>query len=518
MSTIFITAAPTGSMPRYLNPKEPKYISQSLIQTEPSFAAAIQQNKGWEKIQAGGLVISETTVIPLDSHLLKTSFSADSKIGLTQILDDTGLINDHDTLRYHSSCSPPSSTILGELLGKIATKSTLIKLVLHLTSQGWEGEDRNLVWKHGPVESFISPDIVQLLHDAGVICEFVAVGWVSVGPGYFQHSKGTTPYLPITPEAIIIEATAAAKEGASILHLHTRERGDMSTWEVPWTNLSIKLGCQTNKIVAEDYDIIIPHLRASAPLAVLNVSASVRGAGNVDSAVRRAHLKRYPPNSVAPEICTMSPAEVLFQSGGGYQNTPEFLKDQLESCEMNNIRPEIELFNRTILEKTLGSFKPQLLKVGVPPILMLVAGIDQHRRVEGSDALEDDSLIPVQDRKKIFSLIQAGKIEDALDLTTKILAPIVDEIREKLPEAKLSILFPGLMHVLLARVALKLSLDGVRIGLEDGLNVADPFVSLSLYSNVILLSIQLFFPSRLTGESHSFHSLPIFIRAATDLS
>jgi hypothetical protein len=158
----------------------------------------------------------------------------------------------------------------------------------------------------------------------------------------------------------------------------------------------------------------------------------------------------------------MSPAEVIFTSGRGYQNSPAFLEMQLSHCRTNSVRPEIEVFSRTILQQTLGSFKARLSECGTSLLFMLVAGVDQLRRTEDG-RLEDDSLIPTNQRKEIELLLRAGTstyINKAVERTVAELEPIVQEIRQKLPQAKISALLPGPMQQLLARVAVGLWLDG----------------------------------------------------------
>ena len=69
-----------------------------------------------------------------------------------------------------------------------------------------------------------------------------------------------------------------------------------------------------------------------APLAILNLSTSVRGGENSEGSIRREHLKAYVPNELAPEMCSLSPAEVIFTDGTGYQNSPTFHEQQLSHC------------------------------------------------------------------------------------------------------------------------------------------------------------------------------------------
>ena len=51
-----------------------------------------------------------------------------------------------------------------------------------------------------------------------------------------SHTPTMSPYLPVTPSAIIDQAAEAAEAGAAILHLHARDEktekptGDLDTW------------------------------------------------------------------------------------------------------------------------------------------------------------------------------------------------------------------------------------------------------------------------------------------------
>ncbi|CAM3714673.1 3-keto-5-aminohexanoate cleavage protein [Paracidovorax anthurii] len=476
MQDIFITAAPVGAVPRNIDPQGPKYFPAALVQEIPYLQAALENDKGWETVEKGGLVASESTRIAADSEFIRNI--APTVAQISDLLQETGLLEKSGILQYQAPDNPAIRRLDAEWFRRIPRKKIASELVLHLTSQGWVGDGAGgLAWKHaGFVESCIPPRLVDLLRlgAPGAVDGLIAAGWRLAGPGYALSSKGASPWLPITPEAIVEESVAAAREGAAILHLHTRERADECAWNLPWSPLPVALGSQANRIVPADYDGIVPRLRAEAPLALLNLSTSVRGGGDSESAIRREHLKAYGPDGMAPDMSSLSPGEVLFQAGGGYRNTPAFLEQQLAHGRTHAVRPEVEVFNRTILRETLGPFKARLAEAGTPCLLMLVAGVDQHRRA--GDTLEDDSLIPAAQRQEIFSLLQAGEpadIDRALDMTVAALAPIVEEIRRHLPGAKVSTLMPGPMQQLLARVAVRLRLDGVRVGLEDGLTVFD---------------------------------------------
>ncbi|KUJ18372.1 uncharacterized protein LY89DRAFT_733047 [Mollisia scopiformis] len=480
MPAIFITAAPIGAVPRYINPNEPKYLPSVFTQAIPSLETGIKSNKAWEESSRGGLLVSESMRISLSSKFIKDL--APSTYETSQFLQKTGLIEQEGDLQYHTLISPPSRTLPADLFAEIRSRKIVSRLVLHLTSHGWTGDGHGgLIWAHASyVESYLPPKLVDSLRAeaAGFVDGLLVKGWRLAGPGYSMHSRGVSPYLPITPEAIVKESAAAAAEGAAILHLHTRERSDESKWDLPWSNVPIVMGSQANKIVPEDYEEIAPALRGLTPMSILNFSTSMRGGKDSDDPIRRAHLKAFKPGWQAAEMCSMSPAEVLFQNGGGYENTPAFLEEQLACCLKNDVRPEIEVFSWEILRETLGPFRSRLLKVNKTPLLMLVAGVDQHRRLDDG-TLVDDSLIPMKRAKEIVSLIQSGKASDmdfALELAVAALAPVVGSIRREMPQAKISMLLPGALQPLLARASVKLGLDGVRVGLEDGLVINDPLV------------------------------------------
>jgi hypothetical protein len=61
MTGIFITATPIRSKPRYLDPKELKFLPRIFIQFSPSLESAIEGNEGWDMPERwSGLVISES--------------------------------------------------------------------------------------------------------------------------------------------------------------------------------------------------------------------------------------------------------------------------------------------------------------------------------------------------------------------------------------------------------------------------------------------------------------------------
>jgi beta-keto acid cleavage enzyme len=298
---IFITAAPVGALLRYIDQKSIKYLPLAFVQAVPGLEEALKNNVGWEKVSSDSLVISESTKILLHSEFIQNIVkTAEENIKLFR---QEGLINEGGTLQYHALEIHPHRILLEELFSKITFRKLVSQLVLHLTSQGWRSRRGGLHWDdYGFMEPYISPNIVEQLRSTaeGAFEDFLEAGWRIVGPGYVLLTRGASSFVPITPKPIIAESVAAALEGAAIIHLHTRKMPDESTWELPWSTSPLTLASQANQIVPADYGTIVPELRYKAPLAILNLSTSMRGGGDSESSLRQEHLKPYGANDLAP--------------------------------------------------------------------------------------------------------------------------------------------------------------------------------------------------------------------------
>lgn len=66
------------------------------------------------------------------------------------------------------------------------------------------------------------------------------------------HTPTMSPYLPVTPDAIIEQAVGAAQAGAAVLHLHARDAntslptGDVDTWRHILTSISARCDAVLN--------------------------------------------------------------------------------------------------------------------------------------------------------------------------------------------------------------------------------------------------------------------------------
>lgn len=439
MSTnMFITAAPVGAVSRYVSPTEPKFLDSAVIAAQPDAFATALSRAGWKHVAAGGLSTRHCT--PTAAH--------------------------------------PRVVVSAATLNLLSTRKTQQDIVLTLTGSGWQLEtDGALVQVDPRHQGYLPPSLTDAIRSesAAVYQALVSNGWEVCTAGYWNPMRAASPHLPITPEAIIDASVEAAAEGAAIIHLHTRDLSDRQALSIDGSHLTITVGTQQNHIDVGQYNQIVPALHQRIPSAIINLSTSVRGGLNFESPIRRAHLHNYGLEQRGPDVSSFSPGAVIFQAGGGYENSPVFLEQQLEHLKTSTIRPEVEVFNGTILNNALGPHLHSLYEVGSPLLFMLIAGVDQYRQ-EPDGSVVDDSLIPVAERESLYRLIKhdtPSSLLQAIELATHRLQPIVQRIRREAPDAVISVLAPGPMLRILPEVAVALNLDGVRVGLEDALHVPD---------------------------------------------
>jgi len=101
------------------------------------------------------------------------------------------------------------------------------------------------------------------------------------------HTPSMTPYLPVTPEQITSEATAAAEAGAAILHLHARDPED---------------GRPT--ALAEHFMAFLPRIKQATD-AVANITTG-------GSATMTLEDRLAAPMAAEPEMCSLNMGSMNF--------------------------------------------------------------------------------------------------------------------------------------------------------------------------------------------------------------
>lgn len=438
MKKIFVTAAPIGAVPKKIYSCDSMFISHEDIFELESKQKIYNIKKalladGWRSVGFGGMQLD---------HIFGSASS---------VMVPAGLLN--------------------ELPVTVARK-----LLLILTTQGWRVESNgDLSWPLSTGLSYLPPDMVAGLSNCALLDFLEDKGWKITGGGLWQAGKACSTDLPITPDCIITEAIQCYEEGAAVVHLHTR-RVCTELFLRYGEGQQIRVQSQANEIDVLQYEVIVPAIFQFYENAIINISTSVRGsAADFVSPIRRGPLKAFGSFGRFPDIASFSPGAVSFSSGGGYENPHDFLVAQIAHFLKHGIRPEIEVFNRSILKNALGPYRGAIKSCGRPALFMLVACVDQIFKLDGKSS-KDDSLVPPHIKMHALhnlSLDSEVGYCEAVSCIVKALMPVVLEIRNSFEDSLISILLPGVLQALLVDVALGLNLDGIRVGLEDSLTITD---------------------------------------------
>lgn len=220
-------------------------------------------------------------------------------------------------------------------------------------------------------------------------------------------SKAACPYVPITPKEIAEDVVAVARAGASVAHIHVRDDkgfGTMDTQKFIDTFEAVKKACTEACI-----DIII------------NLTTS---GGPADNSVRLAHLK-----ALKPEMCSYDAGTMNWGNAMIFENHPKFLEDLGALTQELDIKPEIELFDASMLGNAMYYIKKGFLNR--PCHFQLVLGVP-------------------------------GGLDGTIDSVNFILS--------KIPEGSTwSITGIGKTHMPMLLAGLAAGADGLRVGLEDNI-------------------------------------------------
>lgn len=132
-----------------------------------------------------------------------------------------------------------------------------------------------------------------------------------------EITKEQTPYLPVTPDEIAEDVEKAWKAGASMVHLHVRDRDGRPT--------------QDKEIFAET----IEKIRKRTDI-IIQVSTG--------GAVGMTAEERIQPVTLRPEMATLTTGTVNFGNEVFY-NPPEMIRSFAQKMKENGVRPEFEIFD-----------------------------------------------------------------------------------------------------------------------------------------------------------------------------
>lgn len=180
-------------------------------------------------------------------------------------------------------------------------------------------------------------------------------------------TAGKSEYVPVTPDEIAADAIAAARAGASAIHIHVRDvETTKSSREVAYYREVVR------QIKASDVDPVINLTAGMGGDLVLNPQAPTEhmpGTDLINALDRLPHVEE-----LLPEICTLDCGSLNFGDGSTlYVSTPDMLREGSKRIQTLGVRPELEIFDTGNLW-----FANVLVEEGLieePPLYQLCMGI-----------------------------------------------------------------------------------------------------------------------------------------------
>ncbi|MBN1101973.1 MAG: 3-keto-5-aminohexanoate cleavage protein [Deltaproteobacteria bacterium] len=219
---------------------------------------------------------------------------------------------------------------------------------------------------------------------------------VTVAPTSNFHGKEANPALPFSPEEVAKAVFDAWNEGASIVHIHGRDKNGLPTNDTAFFQ-------ETDRLIREmKCDIIIQHSMAPANPVLLG-----REEGDIDDGIRTTHTDP-PPEMASLEV---APSNIIYE-GKVYnmlwdrlwaERTGKYLLDK-------GIKPEVEIYNNSDMDDL-----EYLIEKGVlskPYYVSFVLGMhrvnNQASRYSPKHLMHLVDLLP---QGSIFSVLGIGNTE-----------------------------------------------------------------------------------------------------------
>ncbi|HRN71085.1 MAG TPA: 3-keto-5-aminohexanoate cleavage protein [Candidatus Woesebacteria bacterium] len=141
-------------------------------------------------------------------------------------------------------------------------------------------------------------------------------------------TKELNQSVPLTPQEIAEDVDMAVKLGASIVHVHARDKSGRPTWK--------------KDIYAE----IIKRIREKQPNVIITVSTSGR---NWSEFEKRAEVLEL-DDDVKPDMATLTMGSMNFVNTAS-MNSPEMIEKLATTMQENGIKPEFEIFEPGMIHK-----------------------------------------------------------------------------------------------------------------------------------------------------------------------
>ena len=153
-----------------------------------------------------------------------------------------------------------------------------------------------------------------------------------------EVTKDQNPNVPYTVEEVVREAKSAYEAGASIIHLHVREDDGTPTQS------------------KERFQVCMDAIRAECPDVIIQPSTG--GAVGMTDMERLQSIFVDPK----PEFATLDCGTCNFGGDEVFINTDNTIKNFAKTMLENNIKPEIEVFDKGMIDIALRMFKKGVLE------------------------------------------------------------------------------------------------------------------------------------------------------------
>lgn len=151
-----------------------------------------------------------------------------------------------------------------------------------------------------------------------------------------EVTKEHNPAVPYTVEEIAVEAEKAYKAGASIIHLHVREDDGTPTQD------------------RERFRACMEAIKERCPDAIVQPSTG--------GAVGMSNDERLQPVELNPEMATLDCGTCNFGGDDIFVNTENTIKEFGEKMIARNIKPEVEVFDKGMIDMAIRMNRKGFIK------------------------------------------------------------------------------------------------------------------------------------------------------------
>jgi len=148
--------------------------------------------------------------------------------------------------------------------------------------------------------------------------------------------KEHNPAVPYTVEECVNEAKMAYKAGASIIHLHVRTDDGTPTQD------------------KDRFKVVMDAIKAECPDVIIQPSTG--------GAVGMSNDERLQPTELNPEMATLDCGTLNFGGDEVFENTENTIKYFGERMIERGIKPELEVFDKSMIDMALRLHKKGYIK------------------------------------------------------------------------------------------------------------------------------------------------------------